>query len=71
MKRMGEMLLLMKDRNCEPDNITFATIIHAYKAKGMGEAAQNLENKINMTEHNPGSLLITSSSMFVWFKKYF
>ncbi|KAK9054403.1 hypothetical protein SSX86_025481 [Deinandra increscens subsp. villosa] len=43
------------DRGCEPDDITFATMIHAYKAMGMTEAAQNLENKIIMTEDNPGA----------------
>ncbi|KAL8257007.1 hypothetical protein R6Q59_029073 [Mikania micrantha] len=58
MKKMGEMLLVMKDRGCEPDDITFATMIHAYNAKGMVEAAQNLENKIIMTKHNPGTRLI-------------
>lgn len=56
-KKMGEMLMEMKDRGCEPDEITFATMIHAYKAMGMVEAAQSLENKIIMTEHNPGTLL--------------
>ncbi|KAI3761242.1 hypothetical protein L1987_51654 [Smallanthus sonchifolius] len=58
MKKMGEMLMVMKDRGCEPDEITFATMIHAYKAMGMVEAAQNLENKIIMPEHNPGTRLI-------------
>ncbi|XP_076892098.1 pentatricopeptide repeat-containing protein At3g53170-like [Bidens hawaiensis] len=57
-KKMGEMLVEMKDRGCEPDEITFATMIHAYKAMGMVEAAQSLENKIIMTEHNPGTRVI-------------
>ncbi|XP_076947554.1 pentatricopeptide repeat-containing protein At3g53170-like [Bidens hawaiensis] len=57
-KKMGEMLVEMKDRGCEPDEITFATMIYAYKAMGMVEAAQSLENKIIMTEHNPGTWVI-------------
>ncbi|KAJ9567394.1 hypothetical protein OSB04_003360 [Centaurea solstitialis] len=66
MKRMGDMFSLMKDRDCEPDNITFATMIHAYKAMGMVEAAQNLENKITMTEHSPGTFAITSNNILVY-----
>ncbi|KAI3777478.1 hypothetical protein L1987_47278 [Smallanthus sonchifolius] len=58
MKKMGEMLLVMKDRGCEPDEITFSTMIHAYKAMGMVEAAQNLDNKIIIPDHNPGTRLI-------------
>lgn len=58
MKKMGEMLSAMKDRNIEPDGITFATIIHAYKAMGMLEAAQNLENKTILNQHNQGTRLI-------------
>ncbi|KAJ0834135.1 putative tetratricopeptide-like helical domain superfamily [Helianthus annuus] len=57
-KKMSEMLLAMKDRGCEPDDVTFATMIHAYKAMGMADAAQNLENKIFMTEHDPGTRMI-------------
>ena len=54
-KKMNEMFLAMKDKDCEPDSITFATMIHAYKTMGMIEAAQDLEKKIIKAEYNLGT----------------
>ncbi|XP_030492660.2 pentatricopeptide repeat-containing protein At3g53170 [Cannabis sativa] len=48
-----ELLLAMKERNCYPDNITYATVIQIYKAQGMNDAAQAMESKmINPKEHS-------------------
>ncbi|KAJ1299121.1 hypothetical protein BS78_01G507300 [Paspalum vaginatum] len=41
-KIMEEMLQLMKEKNCKPDNVTYATMIQAYTAHGMDEAARLL-----------------------------
>ncbi|THG23197.1 hypothetical protein TEA_016707 [Camellia sinensis var. sinensis] len=46
----------MKERNCKPDNITFATMIQAYNAQGMIEAAEDLENKLITAEGKPATL---------------
>ncbi|XP_010933827.2 pentatricopeptide repeat-containing protein At3g53170 [Elaeis guineensis] len=50
-KIMEEMFLLMKEKNCKPDSITFATMIQAYNALGMDEAARELETKLHHTEN--------------------
>lgn len=42
-KIMEEMLQLMKEKRCKPDRITYATMIQAYTAHGMDEAARLLE----------------------------
>ncbi|CAL4937287.1 unnamed protein product [Urochloa decumbens] len=42
-KIMEEMLQLMKDKKCKPDKVTYATMIQAYTANGMDEAARLLE----------------------------
>jgi pentatricopeptide repeat protein len=42
-KIMEEMIQLMKDKKCKPDNVTYATMIQAYNAHGMDEAARLLE----------------------------
>ena len=42
-KIMEEMLQLMKDKKCKPDKVTHATMIQAYTAHGMEEAARLLE----------------------------
>ncbi|XP_021303127.1 pentatricopeptide repeat-containing protein At3g53170 isoform X2 [Sorghum bicolor] len=42
-KIMEEMLQLMKEKKCKPDKITYATMIQAYTAQGMDEAARLLE----------------------------
>ncbi|KAL6005649.1 hypothetical protein ACLOJK_006220 [Asimina triloba] len=46
LKMMEQMFVLMKERKCEPDNITFATMIQAYRSQGMDDAAQELETSI-------------------------
>ena len=51
---MVELLVTMKVRNCKPDNITLATMIQAYRAQGMIEAAEDLQNKIIADEDNSG-----------------
>ncbi|XP_072962354.1 pentatricopeptide repeat-containing protein At3g53170 isoform X1 [Typha angustifolia] len=48
-KIMEEMFLLMKEKKCKPDDITFATMIQAYNAQGMDEAAQLLETEMPRT----------------------
>lgn len=58
-KIMEEMFLLMKEKNCKPDYITFATMIQAYNALGMDEAARELETKLHKIENkllSPGLL---------------
>lgn len=42
-KIMEEMLQLMKDKNCKPDKVTYATMMQAYTAHGMDESARLLE----------------------------
>ncbi|KAI7736132.1 hypothetical protein M8C21_033163, partial [Ambrosia artemisiifolia] len=51
--QVHDMELPVKDRGCEPDYITSATMNHAYLSMGMVEATQPLENVITFTEHNP------------------
>ncbi|KAK3148583.1 hypothetical protein QOZ80_3BG0296830 [Eleusine coracana subsp. coracana] len=45
-KIMEEMLQLMKDKNCKPDKVTYATMVQAYTAQGMDEAARLLKIQI-------------------------
>jgi pentatricopeptide repeat protein len=42
-KIMEEMLQFMKDKNCKPGKVIYTTMIHAYIAHGMDEAAKLLE----------------------------
>lgn len=56
--KMNELFLLMKEYNCKPDSITFATMIRAYKAKGMAEAAQDIESKMLEMQKSSGTKLI-------------
>lgn len=49
-KIMEEMFLLMKGEKCEPDSITFASMVQAYRGLGMDEAAQEWETKMNNME---------------------
>jgi pentatricopeptide repeat protein len=42
-KIMEEMLQLMKEKKSKPDKITYATMVQAYTAHGMDEAARLLE----------------------------
>ncbi|OAY64478.1 pentatricopeptide repeat-containing protein At3g53170 [Ananas comosus] len=49
-KIMGEMFELMKEKKCKPDDVTFATMVHAYNAQGMYEAVKLLGEKICRTE---------------------
>ncbi|XAR63465.1 hypothetical protein NMG60_11023406 [Bertholletia excelsa] len=57
-KKMGELFLTMKERYCRPDNFTFSTMIQVYKAQGMIEAAEDLENKMITSEKSSGLKLI-------------
>ncbi|KAK8921630.1 Pentatricopeptide repeat-containing protein [Platanthera zijinensis] len=43
---MKEMFLLMKEKKCKPDYITFATMIKAYNDLGMDVDDQELEDKL-------------------------
>jgi pentatricopeptide repeat protein len=45
-KIMEEMLQLMKDKSCKPDKVTYATMIQAYTAHGMDEAARLFEKEV-------------------------
>ncbi|XP_062217046.1 pentatricopeptide repeat-containing protein At3g53170 [Phragmites australis] len=45
-KIMEEMLQLMKDKKCKPDKVTCATMVRAYTAHGMDEAARLLEMEV-------------------------
>lgn len=38
--KMRELFLGMKEKDCRPDGVTFATMIQAYNAHGMVEAAE-------------------------------
>jgi pentatricopeptide repeat protein len=42
-KIMEEMLQFMKDKNCKPGKVIYTTMIQAYIAHGMDEAAKLLE----------------------------
>ncbi|KAJ4843325.1 hypothetical protein Tsubulata_020931 [Turnera subulata] len=55
-EKMDQMFLAMKERKCEPDSITFATMIHFYNVQGMTEAAQELETEMIAAEDNLGIL---------------
>ncbi|KAL7083621.1 hypothetical protein ACP275_14G174900 [Erythranthe tilingii] len=43
-ERMMESFSAMEGNGCKPDNITFATIIHACRAHGMMDTVKNLES---------------------------
>ncbi|XP_020575681.1 pentatricopeptide repeat-containing protein At3g53170 [Phalaenopsis equestris] len=43
---MKEMFLLMKEKKCDPDYVTFATMIKAYNSRSMDVDAQELELKL-------------------------
>lgn len=45
-KIMEEMLELMKEKKCKPDKVTYTTMIQAYTAHGMDEAAKLLEMEV-------------------------
>jgi hypothetical protein len=49
---MSNLFLEMKGRKCNPDSITSATMIQAYNAQGMTEAAQGMENMMIATRRN-------------------
>ncbi|KDP43560.1 hypothetical protein JCGZ_16847 [Jatropha curcas] len=51
---MTELFLAMEERKCKPNNITFETLIRAFKAQGMTEVAQQFENKILAAKENSG-----------------
>lgn len=51
---MYKLFLMMRERNCKPDYITFVTMIQAYNALGMTEAAIEVENKMIAAEENSG-----------------
>ncbi|KAL6659948.1 hypothetical protein ACP70R_002070 [Stipagrostis hirtigluma subsp. patula] len=53
-KIMEEMLQLMKDKKCKPDKVTYATMIQAYAAHGMDEAARLLEMETGRFDKLPG-----------------
>ncbi|ESW14490.1 hypothetical protein PHAVU_008G285500 [Phaseolus vulgaris] len=52
LKKMCELFMAMRERKCEPDNITFASMILAYNTQGMTEAAQKLENMMISAKNN-------------------
>ncbi|CAL0326223.1 unnamed protein product [Lupinus luteus] len=58
LNKMGELFLAMKERHCEPDNITYASMIQAYNAQGITEAAQKLENMMITAKESFGTKLI-------------
>jgi len=49
---MEEMFLLMKEKKCKPDDITFSTMIQAYRHMKMDETAQELEIEMNNQKTN-------------------
>jgi len=49
---MEEMFLLMKEKKCKPDSITYATMIQAYRRMAMDETAQELEIEMNNLKTN-------------------
>ncbi|KAG5238448.1 pentatricopeptide repeat-containing protein [Salix suchowensis] len=51
-EKMSNLFLGMEERKCKPDSITFATMIQAYNAQGMIEAAQGMENMMIATRKN-------------------
>ena len=55
-KSMHQLFLAMKEQNCYPDSITFATMVQAYNAQGMTDAAQDLESKMIATDDSLGLL---------------
>uniref|UniRef100_A0A0E0K7W1 Pentacotripeptide-repeat region of PRORP domain-containing protein n=1 Tax=Oryza punctata TaxID=4537 RepID=A0A0E0K7W1_ORYPU len=59
-KIMEEMLQLMKEKKCKPDNVTYTTMIQAYNAHGMDEAANLLKMEVDMVD---GKLLESLSEV--------
>lgn len=43
---MEKVFQQMKDRRCEPDEITFGTMIKAYSSEGMLEKVEMLKKKM-------------------------
>ncbi|KAI4323435.1 hypothetical protein L6164_023041 [Bauhinia variegata] len=58
LKKMGELFWAMKERECEPDKITFTIMIKIYNTHGMTEAAHKLENMMITAKDNLGIKLI-------------
>ncbi|KAK9913053.1 hypothetical protein M0R45_036879 [Rubus argutus] len=56
--KMGELFLVMEEKKCVPDHITFATMIQACNAQGMTAAAEDLKNRMITTDENLGRRLI-------------
>ncbi|RAL53869.1 hypothetical protein DM860_004340 [Cuscuta australis] len=57
MEKMVELFSEMKVKQCRPDNITFATMIKAFNAKGMFEAANDLQRKMLPDNNSAGTKL--------------
>jgi pentatricopeptide repeat protein len=66
-KIMEEMLQLMKDKDCNPDRVTYATMIQAYTAQGMDEAARLLLMEVKRLDNKLTVILfpLFLSSIFV------
>ncbi|MED6113980.1 hypothetical protein PIB30_075867 [Stylosanthes scabra] len=54
LEKMDELFLAMKERNCEPDSITFTCSMQAYNAHSMTEASKRLENMM-LTDKDIGA----------------
>ncbi|KAL6288548.1 hypothetical protein ACE6H2_006058 [Prunus campanulata] len=57
-RKVSELFLAMKEKKCLPDHITFATMIQAYNARGMTEAAEDLQKRMITNTENSGTRLI-------------
>ncbi|KAG8363618.1 hypothetical protein BUALT_Bualt19G0041200 [Buddleja alternifolia] len=55
-ERMKELFMAMEGCGCKPDSITFATMIQAFRAVGMIEAAQILESNFIHSKNISGTL---------------
>lgn len=72
LNKMGELFTAMKERKCNPDSITVATMIQAYNTQGMTEAAQKLENMMITAKDSFGmSQLCGTFSLLQFFSLFF
>ncbi|KAL9231245.1 hypothetical protein vseg_006496 [Gypsophila vaccaria] len=56
--KMKVLFLEMKENYCEPNHITFATMIQAYNAKGMTQDAQDVESMMLAMRSTSGPKLL-------------